>query len=390
MTWSYDPLAESTLADPFAAYRELRARCPVHHFDGFSPPFTTLSRHADVLEALKDHATFSYRHGPSPQFTRPSGLVDDPPGHTAFRRLFNRAFTPRSIAALEPEIARIAGGLVDSFAGAGAGDLHDLLAVPLPITVIAGLLGLPNGDIGGFKQMSDDLTASYNEPDPRASAEPRARFDRYFTELIERRRQEPAGDLVSLFATGDVDGRKLTDTEICWLLLLLLLGGNETTTALLTNVLWRLLEVPERWDAVRDRPDAVDAAIEESLRHDPPVLGMFRTTTTEIVRHDVVIPARRKVMLCYGAANHDPSVFADPDSFRLERDAGERQRHLAFGFGDHYCPGAALARLEARVALRVLVERLPALRAGWPAGTDPPRITPFLLWGRSNLPAVWR
>ena len=261
--------------------------------------------------------------------------------------------------------------------------------MPLPITVIAGLLGLPDGDIGGFKQMSDDLTASYNEPDPRASAEPRARFDRYFTELIERRRREPAGDLVSLFATGDVDGRKLTDTEICWLLLLLLLGGNETTTALLTNVLWRLLEVPERWDAVRDRPDAVDAAIEESLRHDPPVLGMFRTTTTEIVRHDVVIPARRKVMLCYGAANHDPSVFAEPDTFRLERDAAERQRHLAFGFGDHYCPGAALARLEARVALRVLVQRLPALRAGWPEGTDPPRITPFLLWGRSSLPAVW-
>ena len=127
---------------------------------------------------------------------------------------------------------------------------------------------------------------------------------------------------MSLFATGDVDGRKLTDTEICWLLLLLLLGGNETTTALLTNVLWRLLEVPQRWDAVRDRPDAVDAAIEESLRHDPPVLGMFRTTTTEIVRHDVVIRARRKVMLCYGAANHDGAVFADPDTFRIERRRG--------------------------------------------------------------------
>jgi len=389
VTSDYDPLGEDTLDDPFAQYRALREGCPVHHFERFSPPFFTLSRYEDVLAALKDHATFSYRHGPSPQFTRPSGLVDDPPGHTEFRRLFNRAFSPRTIAALEPTVTAIAETLVDSFVERGSGDLHDLYAVPLPITVIARLLGLPDDDIAGFKQMSDDLTATYNDPDPRASAEPRSRFDRYFAEFVDARRRSPTDDLVSGFVTARLQGRPLTDDEICWMLLLLLLGGNETTTALLTNLLWRLLEVPERWNAVRADPLLFDRVIEESLRHDPPVLGMFRTTTGDIERRGVPIPRRAKVMLCYGAANHDPDVFADPESFRLDRPPDEATRHLAFGFGDHYCPGSALARLEARVTLRLFVDRLPQLRARWDPAGRPPRITPFLLWGRAHLLAAW-
>ncbi len=261
--------------------------------------------------------------------------------------------------------------------------------MPLPITVIARLLGLPEEDIGMFKQMSDDLTATYNEPDPRASAEPRARFDRYFLALVEDRRRCPTDDLVSALVGAEVQGRRLDDGEICWMLLLLLLGGNETSTALLTNVLWRLLEIPDRWRAVLADPTALDRAIEESLRHDPPVLGMFRTTTRDIELHGVPLGARTKVMLCYGAANHDPAVFTEPDGFRIDRDPDETRRHLAFGFGDHYCPGSALARLEGRITLQRFAERLPALRAAWPDGEQPPRIAPFLLWGRSSLPAAW-
>jgi len=385
----YDPLAAETLADPFAQYRGLREACPVHWFDGFTPPFATLSRYDDVLNALKDWRTFSYRHGPSPQYTRPSGLVDDPPGHTGFRRLFNRAFTPRVIAALEPDVRAVAERLVGSFRALGGGDLHELYAVPLPITVIARMLGLPEQDIPMFKQMSDDLTATYNEPDPRASAGPRARFDDYFLALIGERRRHPADDLISAFVGGEVSGRGLDDREICWMLLLLLLGGNETTTALLTNLLWRLLEAPGRWDAACASSAAMDTAIEESLRHDPPVLGMFRTTTGDVELHGVTLAARTKVMLCYGAANHDPTVFDDPDAFVVDRDLDESRRHLAFGFGDHYCPGSALARLEAKVTLQCFAEHLPHLRAAWPQGAEPPRITPFLLWGRSRLPVAW-
>ena len=263
--------------------------------------------------------------------------------------------------------------------------------MPLPITVIAGLLGLPDGDIGGFKQMSDDLTASYNEPDPRASAEPRARFDRYFTELIERRRRQPADDLVSMFATGDVDGRKLTDTEICWLLLLLLLGGNETTTALLTNVLWRLLEVPERWEAVRDRPGAIDARDRGEPAPRSPRAGH--------VSHDHHRDrAPRRASSRPGARSC--SVTGRPTTtrrcsrirttFRLERDRGRAPAAPRLRLRRPLLPrcGAGPPRGQGGAAGTRRTGSRHCTPVG-PPGTDPPRITPFLLWGRSSLPAVW-
>jgi cytochrome P450 len=401
---SYDPLAPATLADPFPAYAELRARCPVHHHAGFTPPFFTLSRYDDVRDALIDHGTWSIRYGQSPQYTRPAGLVNDPPEHTAFRHLFSRAFTPRTVSRIEGDIVALAEELVDDFAPLGAGDLHDRYACPLPTIVIARLLGIPPEDLARFKQMSNDLTATYNAPDPRESAGPRAAFDAYFTGILAERRERVAAasgagippgpehvgtvlpdDLITSFLVAEVEGRRLTDHELCWMLLLLLLGGNETSTALLTNVLWRLLEEPVRWDALVRDPALVDAAVEEALRHDPPVLGLFRTPTHDVTRHGVTIPHKAKVMVCFASANHDEAVFDDPESFRLDRPADELKRHLTFGFGAHFCPGAALARLEARITLRLFARRLPGLRL---AG-DPERIVAFNLWGRRTLPATW-
>ncbi len=282
------------------------------------------------------------------------------------------------------------------------GDFHELYACPLPTIVIARLLGIPPGDLARFKQMSGDLTATYNSSDPRASATPRAAFDEYFRAVVEARREllaaagvaqpgpEHVGsvlpdDLVSRLVVAEVDGRRLTNHELQWMLLLLLLGGNETSTALLTNVVWRLLEAPQRWEAVKADPGLVDVAVEESLRFDPPVLGLFRTPTRDVTLHDVTIPEKAKVMVCFASANHDESVFDEPEEFRLDRATDDVKRHLSFGFGAHFCPGAALARLEARITLRLLVERLPGLRL---AGA-PERIVPFNLWGRSTLPVAW-
>jgi cytochrome P450 len=169
------------------------------------------------------------------------------------------------------------------------------------------------------------------------------------------------------------------------MLLLLLLGGNETSTALITNLVWRLLEEPARWTAVRADPALVDAAVEESLRHDPPVLGLFRTPTHDVTRHGVTIPEKAKVMVCFAAANRDAGQFERPEEFRLDRPVQELKRHMSFGFGAHFCPGAALARLEARVTLRLFAERLPGLAL---AGT-PERIAAFNLWGRRTLPVTW-
>jgi cytochrome P450 len=433
MTVEYDPVSPEVLADPFPAYRDLRERCPVHHNERFTPPFFTLSRYSDVRQALVDHDTWSIRYGQSPQYTRPAALVNDPPEHTAYRALFARAFTPRTVKTIEDQIDALAGTFIDAMlalgggpgvaggrapagvalagqatTGTAAGDFHDLYACPLPTIVIAKLLGIPPEDLNRFKQMSNDLTATYNSSDPAASLRPRHAFDAYFATVIAERRAalRAAGfdiddggprsgpdqigpvlpdDLVSALVVAEVDGRRLDDHELSWILLLLLLGGNETSTALLTNLMWRLLERPERWKAVCADPALVDVAVEESLRFDPPVLGLFRTPTADTTLHEVTVPAKAKTMLCFAAANHDPSVFSHPDEFRLDRDLDDIKRHLSFGFGAHFCPGAALARLEARVTLRLLIERLPTLAL---TGV-PERIVAFNLWGRRTLPVTW-
>lgn len=402
MTCPYDPLSPETLADPFPTYSELRSHCPVQEFEDFDPPFFTLTRHADVFDAVRDVGLWSSRYGFTPQYSRPSGLVGDPPDHTAFRRLFIRGFTPRTVSGLEEEITELATGLVDGLEPHGEGDLHELFAFPLPLLVVSRLLGLPASDIGLFKEMCSALTAEYNASDTTALVQARRRLDDYLLHFVNERRsmlvdagvtdpgQEHLGtvlpqDLISGFVVAECEGRRLLDDEILWMLVLLLLGGNETTTALLTNLVWRLLQDRDRWEAVRADRSLIDTAIEESLRFDPPVLGMFRTPTRDVELHGVTIAAKRKVMLGFGSANHDPELWDRPDQFSLDRDLHELKGHLSFGFGHHHCPGAPLARLEAHIALELLLDRLPRLRLNG----DAERIEPFLFWGRSRLPVAW-
>jgi len=399
----YDPFSPEVLANPWPAYARLRRDCPVHYTADFNPPFFTLSRTEDIRAALTDPDRFSIRWGQSPQFSRRAGLTNDPPEHGPYRAVFNRAFTPRVVARLEAGMEALGNRLLDEMLPLGKADFQEAYASPFPTTIIAELLGIPAAEHRLFRRMSDDLTATYNEPDPAVSSPPRAVFDRYFQRVIdERRRQlsdagvaEPGpehvgsllpDDLISRFVVAEVDGRRFSDRDLQSTLLLLLLGGNETSAGLLTNLLWRLLEKPERWEAVKAEPSLVDAVVEESLRHDSPVLGLFRVTPRKLQMHGVTLPEKSKVMLLYAAVNHDPDVFDDPDEFRLDRDPEETQRRvMTFGFGHHYCPGAALARLEARTSLRLLIERAPRLRL---AG-EPTRIVPFNLWGRATLPLAW-
>ena len=165
----------------------------------------------------------------------------------------------------------------------------------------------------------------------------------------------------------------------------LLVGGNETTTSLLTNLFWRLLEEPALYQQVRDNPSLDLIAIEESLRMDSPVLGLYRTNTEETVFGGVRIPERSKIMATFGAANRDPEIFEDPNTFRIDRNPEELRKHVAFGLGHHFCPGAQLSRLEAKIALRSVAERFPKLRLDG----EPQRIEPFLLWGKRTLPVRW-
>jgi cytochrome P450 len=398
----YDPFSAGVLADPMAAYAELRAQCPVHHFEDFTPDFWTVTRHDDVLAVLKDTETWSSRYGQTQHFVRAGCLNQDPPQHTEFRRLFQAGFAPRMVGHLEDEITALASSLLDDLEPLGRGDLHDLYACPLPVIVIATLLGIPPTELAQFKQWSDDLVATFNSPDKHAPDATREEMNAYFQGFIDERRallrqagvDEPGdehlgtvlpNDLISGFVVATYDGRRLTDDELHTILVQLLLGGNETTTSLVTNLVLRLLEVPSRWEAVKADPGLVDLAIEESLRFDPPVLGLFRTSLVETTLHDVTLAPKTKLMVVYASANRDESRWDDPDEFRLDRTLFDLRRHLSFGHGHHFCPGASLARLEARVSLRLLVERLPNLRLDG----EPERIEPFNLWGRRHLPVAW-
>ena len=388
----YDPFSPETLADPAPAYQQLLDQCPVHRYDGFDPPFYSLSRYADVQEALRDVATYSSHYGQGPNMIVPGSMQSDPPQHTFFRRLVQQAFTPRAIADMKPRIEALVAELIDGFVGDGHADLHDTIAYPLPTIVIAQMLGVPDEDRARFKRWSDASVAALGSPNPELYREDRAALGAYLTDQAHQRlAMEAAGeplpdDLISRLIVAEQDGRRLTDAEMVGLANQLLVGGNETTTSLITNALVRLTEVPERWQRLRNDPRLVDVAIEESLRFDPPVLGLFRTTTCPVTLHGVEMPTEAKVMLLYAAANRDPTVFDDPNSFSLDRDVDElRRHHLSFGYGIHVCLGAALSRLEARIALRQLAARLPRLRLT----ATPERITPFLLWGRKTLPAAW-
>lgn len=390
----YDPFAPEVLEDPASAHRALRDKCPVHHHAGFGEKgFYTLSRHADVTEFFGDVGLWSSEWGQGPIYTKEGGLRSDPPEHTVYRRLVTSAFTARRTAAMEEWITTTAGGLIDGFAGAGRADLCEAFAIPLPVLVIAKILGVPSADQADFKDWSDRFMAGQNAADPAVQGAARAQIDGYFAGVLGRRRTVLAedgpealpDDLLTALLTAEHDGRPFTDEELLPLILLLLVGGNETTTSLIANAVWRLLDLG-LWEDVRTNPELVDAAVEESLRYDPPVLGLYRTNTRPVVLHGVEIPEGSKAHGLYASANRDPEAWDDPDTFRLDRDVSDlRRRHLSFGVGRYLCPGAALARLEARISLRLLGERLPGLRLD----AAPARVDSFMMWGPSALPVAW-
>ncbi len=400
----YNPFAQETLENPFDAYERLRNECPVHQFDDFPHPLFTATRYEDVVQLLTNIDLWSSHYGQMPRYSVQGCLFSDPPQHTWYRKLIQKSFAPRHVAAMESEISTLVDQLLDEMESKKRSDLHDSLACPLPVLVIAKILGVPTEDIDQFKAWSDQQLAEANAPDMEAPRAARKAMEDYLLQQIENRREtlrendlppetadsNVAGtvlpdDVITGILLAEVDGRKLNDKERLVMLNQLLVGGNETTTSLLTNLFWRLLEEPALYQQVRDNPSLDLIAIEESLRMDSPVLGLYRTNTEETVFGGVRIPERSKIMATFGAANRDPEIFEDPNTFRIDRNPEELRKHVAFGLGHHFCPGAQLSRLEAKIALRSVAERFPKLRLDG----EPQRIEPFLLWGKRTLPVRW-
>lgn len=353
-----------------------------------------LLRHDDVYGALRDHETFSSAAamggGRAPSSPSASALVlinDDPPRHTRFRRLVNRAFTPRRVAELEPWIRSVADGLLDA-ADAANGKERDVvstLTVPLPVTAIARLLGIPTEDHETFKRWSDALIAAVGTGAAPGEAQMRelGEMVAYFGQQVASRRAAPAEDLITALVTADVEGESLKEWEILGFCVLLLVAGNETTTNLIGNMLNILSQRPDLWAQLRSDRSLVETVVEETVRLDGPVQLLFRQTTRPVQVSGAELPAGAPVAVFFGAANRDPEAFPAPDEFRIDRDL---HNHVAFGMGIHYCLGAPLARAEARIALNAMLDRYPTIAPGGTPGVRQ-SVTP-VIYGFAKLPIV--
>ena len=346
--------------NPYPAYEHLRSVAPL-----FCEPQTGLWMVFDydgVKRVLADHETFSSRCGPDWL------IFNDPPRHALLRTLISQAFTPRAIAGLEPRIRELSRTLLDRSIERGEMDLATDYSVPLPMMVISHLLGVPEADQPRMIRWSDAiLNMSLTIPTAGAAAEEAERdfaastaeVDDYLTDLLAQRRANPTDDLLTRLVQAEVDGQRLTKDEIRGFFQLLLVGGQETTTNLINLAILCLLEHPDQFALLRKRLDLLPSAIEEVLRYRSPFQWMFRFTTRDTELYGHPIPARKMILAMIGSANRDPKHFPEANRFVISR---EPNPHLAFGHGIHFCLGASLARLEARIALTDLLARLPAMR----------------------------
>jgi cytochrome P450 len=330
--------------------------------------FWALSRHADVVEGFRDNVRFSSAHGVSldPAASGPhahktmSFLAMDPPMHGRMRGLVSRGFTPRRVAALEPRIRDLTRAHLDAALAKGSFDFIGDIAGKLPMDVISELIGVPEADRAEVRRLSDLLVHREEGIDdvPPAGVEAAFSLITYYSDMLAQRRAQRTDDLTSALLDAEVDGDRLTDDEIMGFLFLMVVAGNETTTKLLGNAwYWAWRNPDQRATALAD-PGRVPVWIEETLRYDASSQMLARITTEDVTLHDVTIPAGDRVVLVVGSANRDERVFERPDEYDLDRSDKELQQIASFGFGRHFCLGASLARLEARVALEELVARV--------------------------------
>jgi len=359
----YNPYDYAIHEDPYPTYARLRAEAPLYRND--DKEFWALSRHADVGAAFRDSATYSSSHGVSldkaasgPHAHKTmSFLAMDPPRHTRMRALVSRGFTPRRVALMEDNIRAITlEHLEPALDGAGFDMVSDL-AGKLPMDVVSELMGVPLADRPELRRLSDLLVHRDEgvEDVPPSGIEAALTLVGYYTDMIASRRAHPTDDLTSALLEAEIDGDRLSDDEVMGFLFLMVVAGNETTTKLLANAWYWGWRNPDEKAKPLGEQGAVLDWVEETLRYDTSSQMLARITTTDVALHGGVIPAGDRVLLLVGSANRDPAAFDDPDRYLIGRDTSAS---LSFGVGRHFCLGASLARLEARVCLEELMARV--------------------------------
>lgn len=375
---TYTPRGGASWAEPWGEYAALRDHDPVHHVVPTDHPgrdYFVLSRHADVLAAAVDTATWSSAQGLTTAYgeldaiglAEPPMVMQDPPAHTAFRKLVARGFTPRQVADLEPTVRAFVRERLPLIAHGG--DVVEALFKPLPSMVVAHYLGVPEADRAAFDGWTEAIVAAGGQGDALAAADAAGEMMGYFAALVERRRREPPADpgpdtvshLVAAGRADDQDGL----VAVLGYVFTMVTGGNDTTTGLLGGAVQLLAAAPDQRARITGGEVPVGVALEELLRLTSPVQGLARTTTRDVELHGVTIPAGRKVLLLYGAGNRDPRRYG-PDAELLDV-ARRPSQILTFSQGAHHCLGAAAARLQARVALEELLAAYPSFEVD-PAG----------------------
>ena len=354
-------IGDALRRNPYPLYRFMRFASPV-----LRPPGRDLWMvfdHANVKRAIEDRESFSSRAAPPGDSPLEWMIFLDPPRHTKLRAIVTRTFTPRAIATLEPTVRALSTELLDRVIDRGTMDLVSEYATPLPLAVISAMLGLPPGAEPQLERWTDAILGlgeaiHGGERAARAArlyADARAEMEPYLAVLLDERRTAPKDDLLTRLLQAEVDGEHLSDQEMLDFFLLLLVAGVETTTNLISNAMLCLLAHPDQLSLVRARPDLIPSAIEEVLRYRSPLQMVFRATTRDIVMGRHRIPAGKLVLAMIGSANRDEARIPNAGRFDITR---AMDAHLAFGHGIHFCLGAALARLEGRVAIGDLVTRL--------------------------------
>jgi cytochrome P450 len=386
-TQTFDWTSPAFLADPYSQYKRLRETDPVHFNEARGG--WILTRYHDMVDVLRDDERFSAERGPvqvGDNVPR-SMLGSDPPDHTRLRNLVNKAFTPRTVRQLTGRIQDIVDELIEGVADRGEMEAITDFAYPLPITVIAEMLGVPASDRNFFRDASQKIAVALGPIEDMQVAlramEGRNQLVDYFNELIPKRRETPKDDLITALLEAEESGDALSHGELLAMLLLLLVAGHETTVNLMGNGLLALLRNPDQLDRLRNEPGIERQAVEELLRYDSPVQMTGRIAKTDLEIGGKPISKGQALSTIVASANRDPEVFDDPDTLNLTR---EPCNHLSFSAGIHFCLGAQLARLEGQIALSTLVRRFPNLELA----TDDLRYRPApILRGLEALPVTF-
>lgn len=394
----FDPLAPETLSDPYPIYARLRADAPVQKTPsgvwlvlGYDPAVQILRDHRFSVDHRNRHDTpeLIEKLGPTAADRGMENIMlfKDPPDHTRLRGLVNKAFTPRIVESMRARIVEITNALIDEVEPRGEMDVIEDFAYPLPVTVIAEMLGIPEADRSEFKRWSRQVTPIL---DPIISdavflqvVEAGLALAVYFDEIVAKRRADPQDDLITELIRAEDAGDRLTPEELRATLILVLVAGHETTMNLIGNGLLALLRHPEEADRLRADPSLAKTATDELLRYDGSVHLTARTAIEDVEVAGQTIAKGEMAIVILGAANRDPAQFSDPDRLDVGRDPN---RHLAFSAGGHFCVGATLARAEGQIAFETLLRRLPGLKLVDP---DPPYRATITLRGLKALPVVF-